>query len=151
MKVASKLLVLAALAVGIMLPSGASASTPPSRANFFLDGGQTVNTETGFSITYPAVYRGTSADNHGSKIVGTASFSCTFVTDSTARCRGSLNLGLHDTDVASVSFSDEIISFATVPFRFTASTAGVWARFGHAVGYITPLGDSTATVALSFN
>jgi hypothetical protein len=144
MRVASKMMVLGALALGIVLPSAASASSP-SVVHLFFDGKQQISSDTGFINTNSVSY-GDSA-SHG-PIVGMSMLKCVFLTDSTARCSASIVIYKPGTTTVdkSVFFKDEWINFNAPSFVIQGGT-GVWTG-AHGVVLVHNVSDTASNVEL---
>jgi hypothetical protein len=123
MRVTSKLMVLGALVLGIVLPSTASASSPVV-THLFFDGKQVVNTDTGFTNTSTVSYGNNVS--HG-PVVGKSQLKCVFLTDSKARCSAFIRIYKAGTTTVdrSVFITDEIINFNAPAFIITGGT-GAW-------------------------
>ena len=123
MRAAIKMMALGALALGIMAPGAASASSP-SVIHLFFDGKQQISSDTGFINTNTVSY-GNSA-SHG-PVVGKSMLQCVFLTDSTARCSASIVIYKPGTTTIdkSVFLKDEWINFNAPSFVVQGGT-GVW-------------------------
>ena len=147
MRVASKLMVAGAVALGIVLPSTASASSPVV-THLFFDGSQSINTETGFSSTSNVSYG--SKAHHGPN-VGKAMIACTFLTDSTARCSGSIVIYKKGTLTPdkSVSFADEVLSFRSPALVIVIQTfTGDWGAAHSGFVVVHSVSDTANNVEL---
>lgn len=145
MRVASKLIVLGALVLGIVLPSAASASSPVV-THLFFDGKQQVNTDTGFTNTNNVSYGNNVS--HG-PIVGKSVLRCVFLTDSTARCSAFIVIYKAGTTTVdrSVFFKDHVINFNAPAFVIDGGT-GVWGTADSGVVLVHSVSDTASNVEL---
>ena len=115
MRVVTKLMILGAVVLGVMLPSAASASSPVV-THLYFDGSRTISSSDYSFTNVSNVFYGTNV-SHGVK-VGQATLICRILTDSTARCTGKLTIfkaGTTDTPDHSVYFTDEMLNFRSSP------------------------------------
>jgi hypothetical protein len=124
MRVASRLMVLGAVVLGMVLPSVASAGVSPVLVNLYLSGKQTIRTATGFTSTSDVSF-GTNA-SHGPN-VGRARFSCRPEAGSTALCTASIEVNDTGTTraIGSVVNFGQVVDLRAPNFHIDFDT-GIW-------------------------
>jgi hypothetical protein len=145
MTVARRLAVLGALALGIVLPSTASAASPVV-IHLYFDGKQQIQSDAGFASWSNVSY----GDNvsHGPN-VGKSMIRCVYLTDSTARCSASIVIYEPGTTTihASVFLKDELINFNAPEYVIQGGT-GAWVGVHGGVVVVHRLSDTASNVEL---
>jgi len=146
MRVASRLMVLGAVVLGMVLPSVASAGLSPVIVNLYLSGKQTVRTATGFTSTSDVSF-GTNV-SHGAN-VGKARFICTSQAGSTALCTASIEVNDTGTTraIGSVVNFVQVVDLAAPNYHIDFDT-GIWGGTNGGFFTVQRVSETAANVQL---